>query len=140
MNDKNYHAIVSFLAEHHVLTLATIGNRLWCCSLFYALDAENSRFIVASNPETEHMQNIQSNENVAGTVVLETEEIGRIQGLQWSGKMQLLNDKAGKTIYFGRFPYARAMLPNLWEIQLNEAKLTDNRLGFGKKFIWKREI
>lgn len=140
MDDQNYPAIVSFLNEHHVVNLATTGSRLWCCSLFYALDAENGRLIVASDPGTEHMQNVLACEKVAGTIVLETEEIGKIQGVQWSGKMQRLSDKTGEQIYFERFSYARAMMPKLWEIQLEEAKLTDNRFGFGKKLIWKREI
>jgi len=140
VKDKNYQAIVSFLNEHHVLNLATYGARLWCCSMFYALDSDNGRLIVASDPKTEHMENVAVNHTVSGTVVLETEEVGKIQGIQWYGTMNPLFDKNGEMIYFGRFPYARAMLPQLWEIELLEVKLTDNRLGFGKKLIWKREI
>lgn len=138
-NEENYQAIVAFLREHHVLNLATYGTRLWCCSLFYALDIKNFRLIVASDPKTEHMKNVEQNNTVSGTVVLETEEVGKIQGIQWYGKIGSMEEKEAKNIYFERFPYARAMMPKLWEIELHEIKLTDNRLGFGKKLIWKRE-
>lgn len=131
--------IERFIDEHHLLSLATMGERLWCCSMFYAYDPERISFIVASEETTEHMRNVASDLNVAGTVALETKTVGKIQGIQFIGVMSKAETKA-YDLYFGAFPYARIMNPTLWRIRLDEVKMTDNTLGFGKKITWKREF
>jgi len=131
--------IEAFLARHHLLSLATVSdNRPQSASLFYAYDAKNAAFIVASDLKTEHIRNVLSNNSVSGTVALETDEVGRIQGIQFRGVMRKITQKEGG-LYFQRFPYARVMDPQLWCISMAEIKLTDNRLGFGKKLYWQRE-
>jgi len=133
--------IEKFIAKHHVLSLATaIENEVSTCSLFYAYDAEKKVFIVASSQETLHMQHISRNPNVAGNILLETKTVGKIQGLQFKGKFLPLDDKALQKEYFQTFPYARVMNPTLYKIEVDSFKLTDNRLGFGKKIIWQRSL
>ena len=44
-----------------------------------------------------------------------------------------------KKAYMKRFPFARLMKTNLWILELNYIKMTDNLLGFGKKLIWEKE-
>lgn len=130
--------IEQFLQEHHLLSLATIGDRLWCCSMFYAYDPQGVLFIVASDETTEHMKNVAQNLHIAGTVALETKTVGKIQGIQFTGVMEQCSNGL-EALYFKAFPYARIMNPTLWQIRLNEIKMTDNTLGFGKKISWKRE-
>jgi hypothetical protein len=131
--------IERFIGEHHLLSLATRGERLWCCSMFYAYDADNVAFVVASDETTEHIHNVLKNLRVAGTVALETKTVGKIQGIQFVGEMERCPEGL-KNLYFEAFPYARIMNPTLWMIRLDEVKMTDNTLGFGKKIIWKREL
>ncbi len=129
--------IDSFLAKHHVLSLATSdGFELSACNLFYAFDVAEISFVVASSNETTHVKNISKNRNVAGTVVLETKIVGKIEGVQFRGDFLPLEDEALKKLYFKSFPYALAMNPTLWQIKISYFKLTDNTLGFGKKIIW----
>ncbi len=130
--------IETFLDKHHVLSLATSnGHELSVCNLFYAYDAKSISFIVASSDDTSHIQNILQHNNVAGSVVLETKTIGKIQGLQFRGKLILLNNTVLSSLYFKTFPASMVMQPKLWQIEIDYFKLTDNRLGFGKKIIWK---
>lgn len=137
----NLKKIQTFLDLHHVLSLATTdGENLSVCNLFYVYDKNSFSFIVASSEDTTHIQNILKQNMVAGSVVLETKTIGKIQGLQFSGEFLDLDDAKMKKLYFKEFPYALVMNPNLWQIRINDFKLTDNRLGFGKKIIWKRVI
>ncbi len=131
--------IESFMGKHHLLSLATLGERLWCCSMFYAYDAQTVSFIVASDETTEHMNNVAQNLHIAGTVALETKTVGKIQGIQFTGVMERCPEGL-KKLYFEAFPYARVMNPTLWSIRLDEVKMTDNTLGFGKKITWKREL
>jgi len=128
--------IVNFINEHHVMSLATYADsELSACNLFYAFDEKEISFVVASSDETTHIQNILKNPNIAGTIVLETKSVGKIQGLQFRGTFSLLEDKELKKLYFKRFPYALAMNPKLWQIKIKYFKMTDNKLGFGKKII-----
>ncbi|MDD2653255.1 MAG: pyridoxamine 5'-phosphate oxidase family protein [Sulfurimonas sp.] len=129
--------IDSFLQKHHVLTLATIDDsELSACNLFYAYDAQQISFVVASSDETTHIKNITINPKIAGTVVLETKIVGKIEGVQFRGEFLPLEDESLKKLYFKNFPYALAMNPKLWQIKINYFKFTDNTLGFGKKLIW----
>lgn len=133
--------IEAFIGEHHLLALATSGeNGPQISNLYYAYDAKKQAFIVASDAKTQHIQNVLLNKNVACSVALETSEVGKIRGIQCRAMMYEHNTKEAKRIYFKAFAYARVMQPRLWEIKLIEVKLTDNRLGFGKKLIWKRAV
>jgi len=129
--------IENFLDKHHVLTLATFNaDEVSACSLFYAYAKDEVSFVVASSEDTTHIQNIRKNESVAGNIYLETKEVGKIQGVQFKGNFLECEDKKLKTLYFKHFPYALALAPKLWQIKVSSFKMTDNRLGFGKKVIW----
>jgi len=126
-----------FLAKHHVMSLATSdGKNLSACSLFYVFDIGTRSFVVASSDDTLHIKNTSKDPQVAGTVVLETKSVGRIEGIQFRGEFYFLESDELKKLYFRKFPYALAMNPKLWQIKVNYFKLTDNTLGFGKKIIW----
>ncbi len=136
---KTLEKIARFLAKHHLLSLATSADNVpQSASLFYAYDVQNVLFIVASDTKTEHIQNVMLNEKVSGTVALETDEVGKIEGIQFKAKMRMMTDQEG-ALYFKVFPFAKVMKPQLWAIELEQIKLTDNRLGFGKKLYWQRE-
>jgi len=127
-----------FLSKHHLLSLATSAdNTPQSASLFYAYSSEDIAFIVASDIKTEHIQNVLLNNTVSGTVALETDEIGKIEGIQFKAKMYRVSHEEG-SLYFKAFPFAKVMNPQLWSIVLEDIKLTDNRLGFGKKLYWQR--
>ncbi len=129
--------IDKFLQEHHVLSLSTCrDDEISSCNLFYAFDKDANSFVVASSSDTLHVEHIQNNPKISGTVVLETKVIGKIQGIQFRGEFLTLEDKTLKKLYFKIFPYALAMNPTLWQIKINYFKMTDNNLGFGKKIIW----
>lgn len=128
-----------FLDKHHVLSLATSSSdELSVCNLFYSYDKLSTSFIVASSDDTTHIQNILINNRIAGSVVLETKTVGKIQGLQFRGEFSLLEDTNLSKIYFKDFPSSIVMKPKLWQIKIDYFKMTDNTLGFGKKLIWQK--
>ena len=139
--EKPEKRITDFIKKHHVLTLATSQKNLpWCANCFYAyLESENA-FVFTSEPITKHIQESIEQPIVAGSVVLETSVVGKIQGLQFTGKLikaeaDLLKIARGR--YLKRFPFAALMETTLWVLYLDYIKMTDNQLGFGKKLIWK---
>jgi uncharacterized protein YhbP (UPF0306 family) len=76
-----------------------------------------------------------ANSSVALSIVLETRIVGRVQGLQVTGRALRGDDEARKC-YIKRFPYAAAADLELWMVEPTMMKLTDNTLGFGKKLVW----
>ena len=136
--------ILDFIGEHHVLTVACASRagELWCANAFYVFDPQEEGFIITSEEKTRHAQLFLENPTVAGTVVLETEQVGKIQGLQFAGTVRRcdggLFDRC-RLKYLKRFPYAVFKGGEVWLIRLDRLKYTDNRLGFGKKLQWERE-
>jgi len=102
---KDLEKISAFIVKHHVMSLATTNcESLSVCSLFYAYDENKLSFIVASSQDTLHVKHILQNSAVAGNILLETERIGKIEGLQFRGNMTLLEDSTLKKLYFKAFP------------------------------------
>lgn len=137
--DKN---IARFISKHHVFNLAVCDNGdLWTASCFYAFWKEKIALIFLSDTETRHAQMMVNNPEVAGTITLETRIVGKIQGLQFKGYIERLENETlamAKKIYYKRFPYALGTQSTFWILYLTYAKLTDNKLGFGKKIIWEK--
>ena len=134
--------IIRFLRKHHVLTIATsVGNKPWCANCFYVYLKDENAFVFTTDMETRHGQEFIKNPLVAGSVVLETRIIGKIRGIQFQGVVSEpdggMLEKAGKA-YLRRFPVAALIETKLWMVELTHIKMTDNRLGFGKKLIWSK--
>ena len=131
--------IEGFIAEHHVLTLATAtpNGEPYCCNAFYAYDKASGAFIFTTDLSTHHGKMMAENERVAASILLETRTVGKIQGLQITGKVKPAID-GDKMRYIKDFPYAVVADISLWRLEAEMMKFTDNRLGFGKKLIWQR--
>ncbi|MDD2964636.1 MAG: pyridoxamine 5'-phosphate oxidase family protein [Bacteroidales bacterium] len=132
--------IVKFIKKHHLLSLATCrGAYPWSASCFYAWMDDEQAFVVTSDLTTRHGQEANDNPRVAGTIAWETQLVGRIQGIQFSGTMLPCNEsnveKAYKA-YTKRFPIAKLMETHLWMIKPDHIKMTHNQLGFGTKLTW----
>ena len=132
--------IVDFIHEHHVLTLATcVENNPWCANCFYVYLEDENCFVFTSDDATKHVKDVTVNSKVAGSVVLETKTVGKIRGIQFKGIMEIpKNELASKVkkAYLKKFPFAVLMKTTLWIVRPSYIKMTDNRLGFGKKLIW----
>jgi len=135
--------MIDFIKKHHVLTLATSNNnKPYCANCFYTFLEDEIAFVFTSDMNTKHIQDSINQNYVGGSVVLETSVIGKIQGIQFNGTIfkaeNAILEKANKA-YIKRFPFAALMNTTLWVLKLSFIKMTDNRLGFGKKLIWKAE-
>jgi uncharacterized protein YhbP (UPF0306 family) len=132
--------ITRFFRKHHVLTVATtVGNEPYCANCFYVYLEEENALVFTTDSDTRHGKQFIKNPMVAGSVVLETMIIGKIRGIQFQGIVSepegVLLSKA-RWAYLKKFPPAALMDTHLWVVKLTFIKMTDNRLGFGKKLIW----
>jgi len=145
MNHPVDKRILSLIREHHIFTLAiTRGPQPWCATCFYVYAEERNLFIFTSEDDTRHIRDAVETGNflTAGAIALETKMIGKIRGIQFSGIMHKLEGaelKTAKKQYLEKFPIACFSTLYLWGIKPDMIKMTDNRLGFGKKLIWHSE-
>jgi len=132
--------VIEFFRKHHVLTIATtVENEPWCANCFYVYLEEENSLLFTTDLDTRHGKEFIKNPVVAGSVVLETMVVGKIQGIQFQG---IVSEPEGELLskakwaYLKKFPPAVLMDTHLWVVKLTIIKMTDNRLGFGKKLIW----
>jgi uncharacterized protein YhbP (UPF0306 family) len=134
--------IINFIEKHHVLTIATcVDNEPWCANCFYAYLEDENALVFTTDSVTRHGKEFVKNPFVAGSIVLETWITGKIKGIQFQGVISEPDEnrmKKAKSVYLKRFPVAVLMETKLWVVDLALIKLTDNRLGFGKKIIWEK--
>ena len=135
--------ITKFIRKHHVLTIASCHDgQPWCANMFYACMDGSPILVFTSDEHTRHISEITANERAAGSIVLETKVVGRLQGLQLSGVIRKPSgdeESAARKAYTGRFPYAAMAELNLWLFDPEHMKFTDNTLGFGKKLLWYKD-
>ena len=103
--------IARYLKKQTTLTLSCVSDdKPWCCNCFYIFDVNPVSFIITSHSNTRHGQIMQINPAVAGT----------------------------RQLFCQRYPIAHVMKAPMWQIMIDELKMTNNRLGFSHKTIWRR--
>lgn len=109
---------------------------------FYAYDERGSNLIIASGKDSAHgakfCASLSTKSSICGTIALDTNVVNLIKGIQIWGEIYSA-DVQDKQIYFNKFPFSRAINPLLWRIEIQRAKMTDNRIFFGKKQLWRRD-
>lgn len=134
--------ILSFLENQTTLTIATCLNNIpYCATCFYTFLEKYNAIAFKSNRDTQHILEAIQNKYVAGTIVPDKSEIGKIKGIQFNGIFveptgDLLIEAKKK--YYLKYPFAAAFKGELWVVDLTYLKFTDNTLGFGKKMHWQK--
>ena len=79
---------------------------------------------------------------VSGTIQPDRLNPLALKGVQFNGEVL----KANKTVseiasafYHKKYPFALAVPGEVWTIQVDMIKMTDNTLSFGKKLVWQRQ-
>lgn len=137
MNER----IADFIKHQRVATVCCVDeqNVPHCFSCFYAFDEERQLIYFKSGANAHHSQILLENSAVAGTIQQDKLNSLAIKGIQFSGK--IVNAKAdicskAESVYHKRFPFALTMPGEMWTIQPEVIKMTDNTLSFGKKLHW----
>lgn len=135
-------AITRYLNKQHVLSLCCRDDEtFWCANCFYVFDERRMAFWIMTETTTRHGALMVQQPQVAGTVSGQIKTVMLIKGIQYRGEARRLTgeqEREARALYCQRFPMARAVSAPLWEIRLDEIKMTDNTLGFGKKNHWLR--
>ena len=148
MNTNLGQRIGTFLAAHHVLSLATFGSSgPHATNLFYACDG--LALVWVSEPDTQHSRDIEADPRVAATVAPDYSDFEDIRGVQIAGaarrivaadeRMRHLAQLEARYPFLGqlaagplklREAYARTAV---YRLQPARLVLIDNTKGFGHK-------
>ena len=101
-------------------------------------------FYFLSSAQTRHIQNLQRDPHAAVCLSPASARWQSLRGIQMRGLVHAClgeEGKRGRSAYFSRFPFARAMERALQDAALycflpDWVRLIDNRLGFGHKEEW----
>jgi uncharacterized protein YhbP (UPF0306 family) len=131
--EKQKCASVCCLDEH---------NNPYCFNIFYVFDNAERRLYFKSAYNSNHARYLLQNKIVAGTILPDKLNLFAVRGVQFTGFVienpDLSHHHAAEE-YHKRFPFALAMPGDVWTIQLETIKMTDNTIGIGKKISWQRE-
>lgn len=147
MNNANDVEIIRrFLEENHVLALcAHADGQLWSANCFYVTDVTNAEAMslyFMTEMKTLHGTLMTKNPEIVGTIATQPENIALIRGIQYRGQATVLEgnaDENARALYCQQFPIAAKMKAPVWQLRLDEIKMTDNTLGFGTKLLWSRK-
>jgi uncharacterized protein YhbP (UPF0306 family) len=140
--------VASFLAAHHVMSLATSGpSGPHAANLFYACDG--LALVWVSEPDTQHSRNIETSSRVAATIAPDYSDFATIRGVQISGtalRIVVADERIRQlTLLEMRFPFLRQLAVGPEKLQQAYARISvyrleparmvmiDNTKGFGHK-------
>lgn len=130
--------IEEFLKSRHLGAFSVLKDELpYSFSAFYAYKDEC--IFIASDEKTTHMKSLKLNPNISGAIYFDTKIVSLIKGVQFFGEISRA-DKCGEYVYFGAYPFAKVLKPQIWQIRLKWIKMTDNKAFFGKKIIWEANL
>jgi uncharacterized protein len=137
MNER----IVDFINHQRVASVCCVDkeNKPYCFSCFYAFDEERNLLYFKSGSSAHHSEILVQNRVVAGTIQQDKVNSLAIKGIQFSGRILDPNNELCSNAdsgYHKRFPFALTMPGDIWTLQLETIKMTDNTLSFGKKLHW----
>ncbi len=151
-NDELPARVRAFIAQHHVMTLASTGaNGPWIAPVFYAEQADvqgRPRLAFVSSPASRHAAELTADGRAAASIHVDTTEWEQIRGLQLSGRVHLLEGperERARQRYAEKFPLigdpahapeaiVRAFERVSWFAFVPErAFFTDNAVSFGRR-------
>jgi uncharacterized protein len=145
MPDGLRERVRSYLREHHVMTLASLGDEgVWAAAVFYANDGFAMYFL--SPPTSRHCRNLGGNPRVSAAIHEDYTDWREIKGVQLEGIASVLageEEQIARRIYAAKFPIAGKQAPasivkalakvRCYKLLPERLCFIDNSAGFGHR-------
>jgi len=134
--------IIGFIGQQKTATVCCLDeeNNPCCFSVFFVFDEDKQRLYFKSSASSNHARYLLMNKRIAGTILPVRLNLLAIRGIQFTGFICNADPKHFATAaYHKKIPFALAMPGDVWAIQLETIKMTDNTIGMGKKILWNRK-
>lgn len=116
------------------------NNISWCFNCFYIFDESKNRLIFTSNSDTKHINILDKNNIVSGTISNNEKNILKVKGIQFTGETLKISDplyhECINQKFNNKFLITHFKKLEFWYIDLSYVKMTDNLKGFGNKIYW----
>jgi uncharacterized protein YhbP (UPF0306 family) len=135
--------IQKFIEENTCATICCINEAAlpYCFNCYYAYNSKDQLLYYKSSLDTQHSMHILINPQVAGSILPDKLNKLQVKGIQFQGTVLPAEHHLAvhaTTDYYLKNPMAVAVPGQVWTVQINQIKYTDNTLGFGKKLFWDR--
>lgn len=130
--------ILDFIGQNHLLSLSTIDDDgVYVANCYYAFDTENLTFLIKSDKTSKHIQLAQKNPKIGITIAKDHQNLSLLKGLQIKA---LFKDASlmQKEIYYSHFPYAKLIKGDIFALEIQWAKYTDNKLLLNQKLFYQK--
>lgn len=105
----DHEVVLSYIEQHHVLTLATMGSDgPWAAAIFYVNDMFSFYFLSAAH--TRHSQNIAEHPQAAATIQEDYKDWPSIKGIQLEGVVNQLRGterQRAVSLYEDKYPFIK---------------------------------
>lgn len=115
----------------------------YCFSCFYAYNSKDHLLYYKSSRDTRHSILLMDKPQVAGTILPDKLQKLLVKGVQLEGILLAEEDPLTQNAaaqYYLKNPMAMAIPGIVWTIRIDNIKMTDSSIGFGKKITWQREL
>jgi len=136
-------SIAQFIEKQKTCSLCCIdeSGKPYCFSCFYVFNHQQGLLYFKSSSKSKHSGLLPFHPHIAGTILPDKLNILIIKGIQFEGTIlpanHFLTDEATK-FYHKKNPAGLAVPGDIWIVKIDNIKMTDNTLGFGKKITWSR--
>lgn len=133
--------IAAFIKANKVATICCVNEDIapYCFNCFYTFQEKAHLLLFKSSVNSYHSKLLLKNYQIAGTILPTKLELLSLKGIQFSGRI-LYDSFPGQVrpeiSYHKAYPFAIAKPGQVWCIQLEMVKMTDNTRTFGKKTEW----
>ena len=113
----------------------------YCFSCYYSFNPDRGLLYFKSSAEAHHSFLLKQRFHVAGTVLPDKLNKLVTKGIQFQGVLLKQDHSLAKDAFVNfhkQYPLAMGFSGDVFVIQINQIKMTDNNLGFGKKTTWNR--
>lgn len=132
--------ITKFLSKQTCVNICCLDeeNNPYCFTCFYHFDEGNNCLYFKSQMNTHHAKLLEKNGTIAGTILEDTLDKILLKGIQLTGKVKRnsMMDISASFKYHAKYPIATTVPGDIWTVQLEVIKFTDNGQGFGHKTHW----
>ena len=137
--------IIQFIKKQTCASICCVDEQInpYCFSCYYVFNSEDGLLYFKSSPAAHHSRILNNHPIIAGTILPDKLNLLVVKGIQFEG-MVLREDheltQNAATYYYKKHPAAFAIAGDIRVVKIDNIKMTDSAMGFGKKITWKRSV
>ncbi|MCI5967927.1 hypothetical protein [Helicobacter sp.] len=136
--------IKAFITKQHLLALSVIDNTdsthlsVYSASCYYAFVKENLSLCFKSDSNSKHIKLAYVNPSVGVIIAKDSNTLTHLKGVQIQATFRNATQQE-QGVYYDKFPFARLGSGEIFALDIDFAKYTNNQLLLQKKLTYTKE-